>query len=84
MMKTTFTDAVLAGRKYEITQARMGDSSFQRALDGKYLLFPPAFTYASNPSNYEFQNRLGFTENIPEAKAMELFAEGFLNTWPQG
>ena len=30
-----------AGRKYEITQARMGDSSFQRALDGKFLLFPP-------------------------------------------
>ena len=77
MMKTTFTDAVFAGRKYEITQARMGDSSFQRALDGKFLLFPRIYLCEQSFKTMS-QNRLGFTENIPEAKAMELFAEGFL------
>lgn len=83
MMKTTFTDALIAGRKYEITQARMGDTSYQRMLDGKNLLFEPSFVYASNPANYEFQNRLGQSEPVVEGKAMLMLAQRYLTNWPQ-
>ena len=79
MMKTTFTDALIAGRKYEITQARMGDTSYQRMLDGKNLLFEPSFVYSCNSSNYEFQNRLGQSEPVVEGKAMLMLAQRYVN-----
>ena len=83
MRKTTYTDTLLAGRKYDITSARLGDSSYQRMIDGKYLLFPPSFLSAADPSQYEFQNRLGMSEHLVEAKALLHIAEGMLNTWPR-
>ena len=82
MQKTTDTDLLLAGRKYHITPARLGDTSFQRKVERKSMLFPPTFIQAANPSTYYYQNKLGLTESLPDAMAMMLFAEGYIKYWP--
>ncbi len=82
MRKTLDTDLLMAGRKYAITPARLGDSSFQRRLDTKTLLFPPTFTQSVLPANYPLERKLAYKEEQVDAQALICLAEGFLNTWP--
>ena len=82
MNKTTDTDLLLAGRKYDITASRMGDASYQRRLDRKWLLFPPTFSYAANPSNYYYENKLPSSITVVDGMAMIYYAEKYLNYWP--
>ena len=82
MQKTTDTDLLLAGRKYDITPARLGDSSFQRRIERKSLMFPSTFPQAANSASYYYQDKLSLTEPLPDAMAMILFAEGYIKYWP--
>ena len=83
MMKTAYTDSLLAGRRYEITAARLGDSSYQNLITVGWLLFPPSFPYSADASNYHAENRIGgASEPLVEARALMYFAEKINSTYP--
>ena len=80
MMKTAYTDSLLAGRRYEITAARLGDSSYQNLITVGWLLFPPSFTSSADASNYHAENRIGgASEPLVEARALMYFAKNQFN-----
>lgn len=83
MLKTTNTDILLAGQRYELTTARLGDSSYQQMLGVNWLLFPPSFTSAADMNQYHEENKLGNPLPLAEAKALMFFANTMLSVWPQ-
>ena len=84
MMKTHMTDSLLSGRRYEITAARLGDSSYQNMIGSGWLVFPPSFPSSADARNYHGQNRLGgSSEPLVEAKALIYFAEKINTLYPR-